>query len=88
MSDRFDLEDDEHIVTMRMCNLRVEKDDKEELKPFLVVGTGYLYGEDSTCKGRILVFEVRKSEPNIFECVQTNNFSTFFFRFIKCMMLD
>jgi len=38
-------------------------------KPYLVVGTGYMQGEDAACKGRILVFEVMREHPPRIELI-------------------
>ena len=57
MLDKFELEDDEHILCFKVMRLRFENE-KDDTKQFLVVGTGTLQGEDSPCKGRVYVFEI------------------------------
>ena len=51
------LQEFEHVTCMRVLQLQSELVDNA-LKTFLVVGTTFNYGEDLSCKGRVLVFDI------------------------------
>ncbi|KYQ93136.1 CPSF domain-containing protein [Tieghemostelium lacteum] len=57
--DSFSLQEKETALSMKMVQLKfTDPDGQTRLKPFLAVGTAFTYGEDTQCKGRILIFEI------------------------------
>eukprot|EP00743_Colponemidia_sp_Colp-15_P008724 GILK01009501.1.p1 GENE.GILK01009501.1~~GILK01009501.1.p1 ORF type:complete len:1435 (-),score=334.89 GILK01009501.1:198-4025(-) len=47
----------EHVMAVRQVNL---KHDTGDIKPLLAVATAITTGEDQTCKGRILLFQIQE----------------------------
>ena len=58
--DMYPFEESEHILSVALAQLTVKDSDTgtSSLKPFVLVGTGYLQGENISCKGRIVIFEI------------------------------
>ncbi|EGC35718.1 hypothetical protein DICPUDRAFT_32967 [Dictyostelium purpureum] len=57
--DSFSLQDRETVLAMKIVSLKFkESDETIKSKPFLVIGTAFTFGEDTQCKGRVLVFEI------------------------------
>lgn len=57
--DMYPFEESENILCIAYAQLSVKDGDAPAvLKPFILVGTGYLQGENTSCKGRIVIFEI------------------------------
>lgn len=58
--DSYELQPNEQVLDMCVHTLSFKESEKEaaRLKPFIIVGTGFLEGEEVACKGRIILFEV------------------------------
>ncbi|KAK5584382.1 hypothetical protein RB653_005993 [Dictyostelium firmibasis] len=57
--DSFSLQDRETVLAMKIVSLKfTEPDGITRARPFLVIGTAFTFGEDTQCKGRVLVFEI------------------------------
>ncbi|GAM28418.1 hypothetical protein SAMD00019534_115940, partial [Acytostelium subglobosum LB1] len=56
--DSFSMSEKETVLTAKIIQLKSQDADGIKLKPFLCVGTAYTLGEDTVCKGRILIFEI------------------------------
>ncbi|KAJ3119852.1 Cleavage and polyadenylation specificity factor subunit 1 [Nowakowskiella sp. JEL0407] len=69
--DQFELEEYEHIISVESVLLE-SKQTTSGQKEFLAVGTGIVRGEDLTCRGRILMFDIIEVVPEI-DKPQTNH---------------
>eukprot|EP01132_Coremiostelium_polycephalum_P003714 gene3714-4627_t len=57
--DSFSLQERETVLSMKVIQLKyTEADGVTRLKPYVCVGTAFTHGEDTQCKGRILILEV------------------------------
>ncbi|EFA79463.1 CPSF domain-containing protein [Heterostelium album PN500] len=56
--DSFSMSEKETVLCAKIVHLKYADVDGIKLKPYLCVGTAYTHGEDTVCKGRILVFEI------------------------------
>lgn len=65
--DRYALEQHEQVLALRLVMLRTENGGTV---PYIVVGTGFLLGEDTACKGRVLIFDVQRQSSIVDEQTQ------------------
>ncbi|KAF2073762.1 hypothetical protein CYY_004931 [Polysphondylium violaceum] len=57
--DSFSLQDRETVLAMKIVSLKhTDADGVTKPRPFLVLGTAFTFGEDTQCKGRVLIFEI------------------------------
>lgn len=66
--DKIELEQHEHALCIRVCTLRCQHDERvgsgntsgnsSGYRSYIVIGTGYVNGEDRGTKGRILLFDI------------------------------
>jgi hypothetical protein len=64
---RYEFQEFEHVLTMNICDLKSNEDQRQNLKQYLVIGTGNMVGEDITCKGRVIIFEVLPPESQYYD---------------------
>eukprot|EP01133_Synstelium_polycarpum_P008360 gene8360-9819_t len=56
--DSFSLSEKETVLSTKIILLKHTDAEGTRQRPFLCVGTAYTHGEDTVCKGRILIFEI------------------------------
>ncbi|XP_066151445.1 cleavage and polyadenylation specificity factor subunit 1-like [Euwallacea fornicatus] len=70
---KIDLDEWEHITCLRNVSVEYEGA-RSGLKGYIAVGTNYNYGEDITCRGRILIYDVIEVVPEPGQPLTKNKF--------------
>lgn len=72
-STRIEMEDWEHVTTCKNLMLSSQETHTGH-KGFICVGTTHVYGEDITCRGRILIFDIIEVVPEPGQPLTKNKF--------------